>query len=142
MISGMDIVNLTMMNEYAILENVEVKWMSCPVSFLSVSHRASYFEASMTEFAKTAYQDLKFFLSELHFVLVRFRVISVIVIAFFLWQTHDLIQFMKENHKELTAEGFAGFGAILTLLGTSLKMAYTNIVSVHKGHEKPKDSEE
>ena len=48
-----------------------------------------------------AWEEIKYLLNRGHIYLKRYRVLSISIVIFFMWQTHDLIVWYKEHYKEM-----------------------------------------
>ena len=75
------------------------------------------------------------FFTSLHKQLIKWRAIAIIMIAYFVWQTKDVIEFLKENHSDLSVEAMGAFIGIVTLLGACLQMSFTNITKKHSSDD-------
>jgi len=62
-----------------------------------------------------------------HKFIVKYRLIYLSVIAFFMIMTWDTIQWYKINHKELSEAAAAGFISIVLSLVGALKYALENL---------------
>lgn len=75
-------------------------------------------------------------MKKLHVWLVRYRVLSIIVVFFSIWLTFDTWIFYKAHYNELKGvEGNTGVGLFLLTAVGLLKFAMDNVRKKHEGHE-------
>jgi len=80
-----------------------------------------------------AWNEFKYLLNHGHIYLKRYRVLAIVLISYFIWQTHDLIEWYKLNYQVMQDwQNAPIIGMIITFAGI-LKLALDN--TTHRNND-------